>query len=384
MVGLRVWVLVLVGCIFFEGCLGRTIVLTCGNDLKNQVESAKRFDVLVSNGACKWTVGQVIRIAIPLTIKGVHVTLTPGVVIPVFAIFSAGVTISDFTIIGNRNSVTKAESLIKVHKGGFVIENGILKASSSHGVRIAPIAGGDKIDGGIIRDLVGYRNMGNLLFISTTNEGRITTKNILVENLRAYDSKFKGALEVSNGVQDIFVQTIYAERCVFAFGMHDQGGKMHNIRRLFLNNVVARNCGFGIQSRTSIPHFDISISGVIIENCRVALQINNLNWGRLYDVRVIDAGIGRTQIAVLNSDNMTVRDVAFIGTSSNGNAVLIKNSSSVRVSGITLGERTSFGIGMTFFETIKSKFLSADISEINLRAAKVEEIKIVPVRPTGA
>eukprot|EP00189_Rhodosorus_marinus_P004349 CAMPEP_0113969656 /NCGR_PEP_ID=MMETSP0011_2-20120614/10497_1 /TAXON_ID=101924 /ORGANISM="Rhodosorus marinus" /LENGTH=319 /DNA_ID=CAMNT_0000983455 /DNA_START=235 /DNA_END=1194 /DNA_ORIENTATION=+ /assembly_acc=CAM_ASM_000156 len=315
----------------------------------------------------------------PLTIKGVHVTLTPGVVVPVFGIFSVGVTISEFTIVGNRNSVTKAESLIKVYKGGFVIEKGILKASSSHGVRIAPIAGRDNVDGGVIRDLVGNRNVGNVVFMTTTNGGRSTTKNIIVENIRSYDSMFKGALEVSSGVQDIFAQNIYAERCAFAFGMHDHGGQLQNIRRLFLNNVVARNCGIGIQCRTTIPHFDVSISGVIIENCRIAMRINNLRWGRLYDVRVIDAGIGATQIAVLNSDNMTLRDVAFIGTSSTGNAVLIRNSSNIRVSGITLGDRTSFAIGMTFFETIKSKFLSADISEINLRAAKVEEVKIVPV-----
>ncbi|KAJ8906833.1 hypothetical protein NDN08_003319 [Rhodosorus marinus] len=361
---------VLVGLWLICGSHGKAIVLKCGSSLREEIEKADKYDILVSNGGCKWEVSKAIIINKPLTLKGIHVTLQSGVVGSIFSLRSNRITISDFTVIGNRDSVTKGQSLINAYRSGFVIENGALKSSSSHGIRVAPVSGGLEIDGGVIRDVVGHRNIGNVVLLSTSRGGKTSTRNVLVENVRAYDSKFKGALEVSNGVQDIFAQTLYAERCVFAFAVQDQSLNQQSIRRVFLTSVVARKCDYGVLSKGGVRHYDISISGVIIENCKTAMTLHNLNWGRVYDVRVIDAGDGKPQIGILKSDNLTLRDVSFMGKSQSGSAVLIRESNKVRVSGVMLSETTSFTCGILFFETSQSKLITADISGIDLGAAQ--------------
>jgi hypothetical protein len=45
-------------------------------------------------------------------------------------------------------------------------------------------------------------------------------RNVLVENVRCYESALRGAVEVSDGTDNITVRKIYAESAVYAIDVH--------------------------------------------------------------------------------------------------------------------------------------------------------------------
>ncbi|MEI9962979.1 MAG: hypothetical protein WDM76_18235 [Limisphaerales bacterium] len=79
---------------------------------------------------------------------------------PLINVTAKGVTIEDFQLYGNTESVGQEERapLIFIQAGDFRVEHGLVVNSSRHGVYAAPSKETGDIYGGVIRDIVGRGN----------------------------------------------------------------------------------------------------------------------------------------------------------------------------------------------------------------------------------
>src|SRR5262249_50695512 len=140
-----------------------------------------------------------------------------------------GVTITDFELRGNCDSVPQKErcALMIVRAGGFRIERGLFVDSSKDGVMVdGPEVKDKDIVGGVIRDIVGRRCVRDVVSLGGGGVHGHRIRNVLVENVCGYDSRLRGAVEVSDGTDNITVRKVYAERSVYALDVQDHGEKL--------------------------------------------------------------------------------------------------------------------------------------------------------------
>eukprot|EP00189_Rhodosorus_marinus_P004428 CAMPEP_0113964236 /NCGR_PEP_ID=MMETSP0011_2-20120614/7015_1 /TAXON_ID=101924 /ORGANISM="Rhodosorus marinus" /LENGTH=320 /DNA_ID=CAMNT_0000976491 /DNA_START=97 /DNA_END=1060 /DNA_ORIENTATION=- /assembly_acc=CAM_ASM_000156 len=292
---------------------GAVVELDCARDLGEQIETAEPFSELHGDGKCTWYVAKPIKVLVPLTIRKIRVVLKSSKGIPLIKILARSVTMTDFELVGNKHLVagTAREALLQVFKSSFHIARGTFRNSTKDGVQVRPTAGGFPITGGLLRDLVGRHNNRDLVSLTTADGGSGVTRNVVVENVRAYGSRDRGAVEISDGVEDMFVRSVYAENCFYAVSIQDHGvSKLEAIRRVFVSNIVAVRSSFAVVSQVqSIRHGDVSISRVIAKDCEKALELQNLDWVRVDDVRVIAPSTTGYPFEVKNCKDIKIRDV---------------------------------------------------------------------------
>ncbi|KAJ8906831.1 hypothetical protein NDN08_003317 [Rhodosorus marinus] len=376
---MKLSVIVLVGLIptFAAGVI---VQLDCARDLGEQIETAEVFSELHGDGSCTWYVSKPIKVLVPMTIRKLRVVLRSSEGIPMIKILARSVTMTEFELIGNNKMVagTAREALVQVFKSAFHIARGTFRNSTKDGVQVRSIAGAPPITGGVLRDLVGRHNHRDLVSLTTLDGGKSLTRNIVVENIRAYGSRDRGAVEISDGVEDIFVRSVYAENCYYAVSIQDHGvSELETIRRVFVSNVVAVRSHFAVVSQVeSIRHGDVSISRVIAKNCEQALELKNLDWVRVDDVRVIAASTTGYPVEIKNCKDLKIRDVSFVGGGQARGAILIADSTNVRIAGITLSEKTNVFFGITIFRMFERFQPGLQISQVDLNAATGRQINI--------
>src|SRR6185369_8540779 len=94
--------------------------------------------------------------------------------------------------------------------------------SSKDGVMIDGDGSKDEdIVGGGVRDIVGRGVVRDTVSISGSSGHGRKIRNVLVDNVRCYNSRLRGAVEVSDGTDNITVRKVYAEDAVYALDVQD-------------------------------------------------------------------------------------------------------------------------------------------------------------------
>mmetsp|Transcript_23156 Transcript_23156/g.92535 ORF Transcript_23156/g.92535 Transcript_23156/m.92535 type:complete len:416 (-) Transcript_23156:289-1536(-) len=362
---------------------GIAIPLDCSKGLKDQIENAEAYSEVIGDGRCVWHESKPILVLKPMTIRTIRVVLNSTNPVPLLRIFAKSVTITDFELVGNNMVISdsRMEALMQVFRGGFHIARGTFRNSTMDGVTVRSIYGGPPITGGVLRDLIGTGNNRDLVSLSTGNGGQATTKNIVVENIRAYGSRDRGAVEISDGVEDIFVRNVYAIDCYCAVSIQNRGrSELQTIRRVFVSNVIAVGSDFAIVSRVeSIRHGDVSISRVIAKNCRKALELQNLDWVRVDDVRVIAPKTTGYALEIVNCKHLKIRDVSFVGGAEARGAIMVAESTDVRIAGITVDRSSNFLFGISIFKNNQETQSGLQISQVELAAVKRQKIHFAEI-----
>jgi hypothetical protein len=293
---------------------------------------------------------------------------------------SKGVAVTDFELTGNADSVPQSERapLMAVFHGDFRIERGNFLNSSKDGVMIDGdrLKDGDLV-GGIVRDIVGRGVIRDVVSISGSSGSGRRIRNVLVDNVRCYDSRLRGAVEVSDGADNVTVRKVYAESAVYALDVQDHNKPDQGNRNIVIEDVFAVRCKHALRTaNTRKGHANLTVRNVTGQQCIVPVQISHTANVHLSNVRILDHESGQSPIQLQNCHGLVVRDVTVENVVSKGAALLLENCNDTFVDGFSLrGETNQLASAICYRLTIGATFRGLRIS--NVSAPGVAEAGIV-------
>jgi hypothetical protein len=342
------------------------------SDLQKLVDAAGSNTVLRCDPNQQLTLSVPVTIRKPLTVVGLHARLPEKLSsTPLLIVESPGVAITDFELVGNADSVPQKERapLMIIRAGDFRVERGQFLNSSKDGVMIdADEATGD-IVGGIVRDIVGRGVVRDVVSISGSSGNGHRIRNVLVDNIRGYDSRLRGAVEVSDGTDNITVRKVYAEASVYAVDVQDHNKPGQSNRNVVIEDIYAIRCKHALRTANSRKGHDrLIVRDITAENCASPIQISHTANVHLSNVRVINHDGGKPPIHLQDCHGLTVRDVFVENASGKGAGLLIENCDDTVVDGFLLrGQTNSLVAAVCFRITTKDNFSGLRISNVSAR-----------------
>mmetsp|Transcript_14734 Transcript_14734/g.59889 ORF Transcript_14734/g.59889 Transcript_14734/m.59889 type:complete len:735 (-) Transcript_14734:203-2407(-) len=329
------------------------VEINCAMDLQAQIDAAFPYTTLKApdGDCCNLFTSETFVIAKPLTITGLCVSLNPRVERkPIFWIQSEEVMILDTVLTGNMGTVhvRKGAPLIIAAHSHFAIKDSRLDFSASHAILVQGIGHRAVLEGGVLRNITGQGNLGSV--VNIRGAGQRTTRHIVVENIHAEDSQHGGALEMGDGVQDIWADSVSALRCARAVAVSDHGNsRLSVLQRVIVTKVRAESCrlALGVSGRKN--GFDFSAEGLVAKNCETALDIKGVDYARVYNIITENAEFTRTQIRVEDAFGTALRHVHF-ATGGGKAAIFVRASNDVIISDASLAPGTHFEYGLAFDE----------------------------------
>ncbi|KAJ8906832.1 hypothetical protein NDN08_003318 [Rhodosorus marinus] len=360
--------------------------LICGTSLKTQIDNAPAGAYLLSDGSCTWNVRYTIMVRKPITLRGVKAKLVEGIGgRPLMKVFAERFYLSDFVFIGNRQSVEQSQraSLLYISQGGFRVRRGSFINSTRDGVSVYPdrsVKNPKPIVGGDIRHIIGDGNVRDVVSLSTAGDGRISTSNIKVRNVTAFDCSKKGAVEVSDGVHNIDIRDISAARCIYGISIQDHGRSgFETNTQIQISNVTVVDSLYGVLSETSTnEHSNISITGVKLVRCHNAMLLKNIQQLEVDDVQIFWARkAAETQIDVQDCSGLTVRKLTFDSGGSTDTAIRIAGSKDVTFDGLRIASRFKSLYGITFYRTSFDGLSSLRVFNMDVETTLEQRVKVV-------
>ena len=343
-----------------------------GPDLQKTLDAAPANATIVCDRNEQIRIAETVGITKPVTIRGLNAALIDSLgKTSILRVASEGFAITDFELYGNDATVEQdvRAPLITIEEGNFRVERGRFVNSSKDGVEINTVPDGGDIVGGIVRDVVGVGVVRDVVSIS--GSGRtdgLKVRNILVENVRGYDSRLRGPVEVSDGAENITVRTVYAERCVYAVDVQDHNKPPQINRNIVIEDVYAVDCRYAIRNANRpFGHVNLTIRDVVAERCPEPLRILNTTGVTVENVRISGHTGDRPAMVVRACDDVVIRDVVIAGKGTMA-AMLVRNSGNIRVDGLRLsGAVGSYTNGLIYGITDDAAY--ADVEIRNVRAA---------------
>lgn len=344
---------------------GAGVIEVGDGDLQAVLSSAPPHATILCNPATTRTLRQPIRIDKPLTLRGLRARLPDKLgSTPLVVILSPGVILTDFDLTGNGETVSQDDRapLIEVGAGDFVIERGRVSNSSKDGIMISGDIGGADIVGGVVRDIIGRDVIRDTVSISGSDSGKYRNRNILVDNIRCYHSAKRGAVEVSDGSENITVRKVYAEASLYGIDVQDHRKEGQVNRNVRIEDVHAVRCQHALRTdNRAAGHANLTVRDLTAVGCLAPVQISNTDNVLLSGVRVIDHGeldlkalgiSGRAKrshpVSIQNCRGVTVRDVLVENTEHGGPLVLLEDCEQAIVDGVTLrGRHERLNTGVT-------------------------------------
>jgi polygalacturonase len=171
---------------------------------------------------------------------------------------------------------------------------------------------------------------------------------VTVENVSLKKGYFRGAVEVSDGSDNVAVRHVYAEEAVYAADVQDHGavqkGKMERSApntNVTLEDVTAVGCKHVIRTANNpLGHANLTLRDFTARNCQIPVQISNTTHVRLENLTVINEPAAETsRINLRNCDDVVFRNVTIKGLKEEVNAVRAEGSTNVKIERLTADAR---------------------------------------------
>jgi len=304
--------------------------------IQEKINAATEYSELIFNSLDTFLITSTIIISKPLRIKGLNAELAENLgKVPLMEITAPHFTCTDFTLTGNAATVSQQERapLMSILAGDFLIERGKLFHSSKEGISIE--AGENDLVGGVVRDIYGYGNMRDLVSINGGYQAK-KVRNVLVDNIRCVQGKLRGAVEVSNGTDNITVRKVYAEDCAYAVDVQDHENKDQVNQNILIEDVYALRCRFGVRT-ANIPngHNNLTLRDITTDSCHLPIQASNTVNVNIENLRAINH-IGEQVIKIENCDLVNIREVTIEKETMSIDGILISDCNYVDVEAIVL------------------------------------------------
>jgi hypothetical protein len=314
-----------------------TIIEVGNRGLPEVIAAALPHSVILCNPNHELTLSTPILIDKPLTLRGMHAKLPERLGNTSLVIVRAtGVRFTDFELHGNANSVSQDDRapLLRVHAGDFAVERGVFADSSKDGVMIE--AEDQDIVGGVVRDVVGMGVIRDTVSISGGSQGA-RIRNVLVDNVRAYRSSRRGAVEVSDGTDNVTVRKVFAEECVYAVDVQDHNRPHQDNRNVVVQDIYAVRCQHALRtSNTPKGHINLTVRDVTAERCRVPVQVSHTDNVVLDTIRVIDHDAADTPMTITNCNSLSIRNVTILNSTCKRPALLVQDCNQTTIDGVIL------------------------------------------------
>jgi hypothetical protein len=342
-------------------------------DLQQVIDLAPSNAVVQCDPNRSVTLSVPIKIRKPLTLVGLHAQLPEKLGNTSLVIVEAkGVTVTDFELVGNGDSVPQKERapLMAIYAGDFRVERGRFINSSKDGVMIdgdGPLH--EDLVGGVVRDIVGRGVVRDVVSISGSSGHGWKIRNVLVDNVRCYDSRLRGAVEVSDGTDNITVRKVYAESAVYGLDVQDHKEPGQSNRNVVIEDVYAVNCKHAIRTANSRKgHNNLTVRDITARQCTIPIQISHTENVHLSNVRILDHESGKPPIQMLDCRGVSVRDVVVQNALIKGAALQMENCDETLVDGFSLrGQTNSLASAVCFRLTAKATFSGLRISNVSAR-----------------
>ncbi len=362
-------------CVLFH-CVGRAAEIPRSplDSLQEIVDAAPSNSVVQCDPNRVLTLSSPVTIRKPLTVAGLRARLPEKLGnASLLVVESSGVAITDFELTGNADSVPQNERapLIVIHAGAFRVERGTFLNSSKDGVMIdGDGTAGEDLVGGVVRDIVGRGVIRDTVSISGSSGKGRRIRNILVDNVRCYDSRLRGAVEVSDGSDNITVRKVYAEGAVYAIDVqdHDQPGQAN--RNVVIEDVYAVRCKHALRTANSRKgHANLTIRDITAAQCTIPVQISHTENVNLSGVRVLDHS-GKSPIQITDCSGVSVRDVLIQNAVISGPALLLQNCDQTVVDGFNVRGETNKMESAIYYRIARPQtFSGLRISNVSVREA---------------
>lgn len=351
----RLWPLLSAFFFLSAGLWAETIDAT-GRDLRQLLASAAPHSVIHCDARETLVLTEPLRITRSLTLIGLHARLPDKMGRTSLLIVEApGVAVLDFELTGNGDSVPQEQRapLMKVHAGDFRLERGRFSNSSKDGVEITSGPDGKDLVGGVVRDIVGRGVIRDTVSISGGSGGPVV-RQVLVDNVRAYGSERRGAVEVSDGSDNITVRKVYAEECSYAIDVQDHKRPGQVNRNIVIEDVLAVRCRQAIvtNNHRHLAHLNLTVRDATALDCAVPFRFSHTANLQLSNLRVAySAGVPAVPppgellraplIHLNNCRGVTLRDVVIEGTTRAVPAVLLEDCDEAVVDCVALRRSAS-------------------------------------------
>ena len=314
-------------------------IAVVGDDLKGAVDRADPGDTILADPQHEIILSKSVLIDKPLTLLGLRAKLAPKLGSTQLIIVTADdFRFADFHLSGNNASVSQEEraALIQIRGSRFVVERGICKDSAKDGIEVTIVEGGRDVRDGVIRDIVGFDNVRDHISISGLGRSGLYIRNLVVHNIRAYRSRSRGAVEVSDGTENITVQDVYAEGCVYGVDVQDHKRAGESNIGVRISNVFTRGCKHAIRTdnQPTTGHRDLTlrnISGTDWPAGAIPLQVSNTRNVVIDDIRIADGKEIDTAVFIRNCHNLTLQSTTLDRLSVARDAIRVEDSSQIRL-----------------------------------------------------
>lgn len=321
-------------------------------DLQAAIDEAPPHAVLECDPTRVVTLSRAVEIRKPLTLRGLAARLPPKLGGTSLLIVRApGVVLIGLELTGNGDSVPQDQRapLVVIAAGDFRVESARFHNASKDGINVDGDAADGDIVGGVIRDIVGRHVIRDTVSISGGDQKSFKVRHVLVENVRAYDSQRRGAVEVSDGSEHITVRKVYAERCVYAVDVQDHSKPAQINRHILIEDVFARQSRHALRtSNRPLGHSGLIVRDIIAERCREPIQISHTAGVQLHNVRVLDHEGDGAPVALKGCRGVVVRDLAVERSTHAGAALALDDCDAVLVDGMTVRDSPSLASAVRY------------------------------------
>jgi len=192
---------------------------------------------------------------------------------------------------------------------------------------------------------------------------------VLVDNVRCYDSRLRGAVEVSDGTDNITVRKVYAESAVYAIDVQDHSQPGQSNRNVVVEDVYAVRCKHAIRTANKRQgHNNLTVRDITADQCTSPIQISHTDNVILSNVRVLNHESGKPPVHIQDCRGVSIRDVTVENTSSKGTALLLENCDAALVDGLSLrGQANGLDNAVCFRITTKEAFSGLRIRNVSAR-----------------
>ncbi|MCH7752403.1 MAG: hypothetical protein IH898_09655 [Planctomycetes bacterium] len=247
-------------------------------ELQQAINDAPENATIVCDSKRRLVISKTIFIKKAITLKGLTARLPEKLGRTQMIVVEAeGVTLSGIELHGNYKTVSQDDRapLIWLQKSRFTIEGCKFYDATKDGIMVTPIDGAGDIVGGSIRDIEAFRMGRDAVSISGGNKGE-KVRNVTVENVRLKVGYLRGAVEVSDGTDNITVRDVYAEDARYAIDVQDHKGDSAANTNIVIEDVEAVNCRHIIRTaNSSRGHANPTLRNFTGRNCESPVQISN-------------------------------------------------------------------------------------------------------------
>jgi hypothetical protein len=366
--------------------LGRALADTPDTPAAHHLALQQLIDAAPSNSVVQCDPNRVLTLAGPVTIRkpltlsGLRARLPEKLGnTSLIVVEASGVAVTDFEMTGNADSVDQADRapLLIIRGGNFRVERGTFLNSSKDGVMIEADGTNEQdLVGGVVRDVIGRGVVRDTVSISGSSGKGRKIRNVLVDNVRCYDSRLRGAVEVSDGTDNITVRKVYAESAVYAIDVQDHNQTGQSNRNVVVEDIYALKCKHALRTANSRKgHGNLTIRDITAEQCTIPVQISHTENVHLSGVRVLDH-TGKSPIQITDCSGVTVRDVLIQNAIIQGAALVLQNCDEVVVDGFNVRGATN-QLESAVYYRINRPQTFAGLRIVNVMARQVSDAGIV-------